>query len=137
MKTFIAALLLTLSCATSAQPIDHIALVLAVPGTSVSATVGGTEISSSRIAADLFGKDFARVTLDADALNLSVRVEYSTDNGSSWDTLVTKSNAGASGSTTSSFVNIPAGAQTDVLLRAMAVGVLTTAVRFVEVEVRE
>lgn len=97
----------------------------------------GTELTDSRRYVDLLDRQAVRVQFKA-TLGISVRVEYSLDEGASWAALVSEDAYVGSNPYVSGWQVIPDEARTvNVLLRALGLGggVLTT-VNFVEMQYR-
>lgn len=114
-------------------PFIHI-ILLAVPAkVSVQATLGGAEIPQSRKFAYLGGNTMVAVQFGSSVLAASVRVEYSVDNGGNWATLIPDVAAIAALQTTfSDWSALPMNCRTGVLIRALAVGLLSTNFGFIQ-----
>ncbi len=100
-------------------------------------SVGGSELTDSRRYVDLWDCEAANCQFKSSA-GMSVRVEYSLDDGGSWNTLVDESGYFGGNPYTKGWVVIPEESkQNDVLLRAIGVGIgLLTTVNFVEIGFR-
>lgn len=100
-------------------------------------TIGGSELANSRRVMDLQPMEAARLQYTASA-TLDVRIEWSDDQGATWNTLIGEYSATGSSPRVSGWQTIPdASKEQEVLVRAYAVGSgLLTTVNFVELQYR-
>ena len=90
--------------------------------------VAGVEVSSnaSRTRVDLSAFNEARLQfmVSTNSSAIACRVEFSTDSGANWTTLIGPLSSGTNGNdlNVSAYSAIPAGARGDVTLRAMIIG---------------
>jgi hypothetical protein len=111
--------------------------------TMTNAAAVGTEISTnlSRSYVDFTAYPQVRAQFASSLGTAAVlcRIEYSTNDGTSWSTLVSDfaSSTTVNGSTKSSWATVPTAARGDVLVRAMIVGdgVLDPVIRYVSLDV--
>lgn len=112
-------------------------LILDVPGTQVTPTLGGVYVPNSQHDnVNLSGQQWIRQEIDSNLAALQIRVEYSANGGQSWEELCETAITSTDHSTVSRWFDVPQDARTEVSLRAMAIGTVTCRVRFVEVETR-
>lgn len=97
-------------------------------------SVGGTELPHSRRYVDLLQCSSAFCQFKSSA-GISVRLEYSSDEGVNWATLVDESNFVGGNPYSKEWTAIPDDAkQNRVLIRALAIGIgILTTVNFVDV----
>lgn len=90
---------------------------------SLLISIGGTEVTDSRRYIDLLFTSRARLQFKASA-GMTMRIEYSTDNGGSWSTLIPENSFFGGNPFICDWVVIPEEAKyNDVLVRAIGIGV--------------
>lgn len=111
-------------------------LLLNPDGETVTPTLQGTPIPNTTVGANLGGQNYVREMLDANVLSLTARIEYSLDGGQTWSELCQSGVIHASHSSFSRWFHIPQAAKTECQLRAVAVGLVSATIRYVEIEAR-
>ena len=116
------------------SPISEI-ILLADVGMPTTATVLGADVPDTRDYGDLSGCNLVSLAFGVDIVSISLRIEYSTDTGQNWATLITEVPAAAVNMTThSSWRAIPQAAKGRVLFRAMAFGTLLGTFNLIKLE---
>lgn len=100
-------------------------------------SLGGSELNNSRRYVDLYTFEACRWQYDA-SQTIDVRIDYSLDDGATWQMFADEYDTGGSGPRLTAWQIIPDAAKvSDVLLRCFAVGSgLLTTVNFVEFQFR-
>lgn len=115
--------------------------VMTNPAT-VAPSTGGVELPLSRRRVDLFSQEQARTQYQGGSLvgDCAVRIEYSSDDGSSWSELVAPGPTvnGSNYVVISDWGALPAAALGEILIRATAVGTaaLGITIQYVEMQWR-
>lgn len=112
-------------------------LSLMTTAVSMLISVGGVELSDSRRYVDLLDCESSFCQFKSSD-GISVRVEYSTDDDTTWSTLVDETGYSGGNPYTKGWVAIPDNSKNNgVLLRAIGIGIgLLTTVNFVEIGFR-
>lgn len=115
----------------------YVSITLMADAVSSLISLGGGELANSRRVVDL--QDFEACRLQYSASNsITVRIEYSPDQGATWATLIDEYSMTGSNPRVSGWQVIPDEAKDqEVVLRAFALGSgLLTTVNFVEFQFR-
>jgi hypothetical protein len=107
-----------------------------------NASNAGTEVASgasrSRLDLGQFSSVRAQFAVDTASAAVRCRLEFSTDDGATWATLIAAfaATASADANNTSAWTNLPAAANREVLVRAMILGngTLDPRVRYVRLD---
>lgn len=109
-------------------------LLLSESGVSITPDLSGVEIANTRRVVNFHGQNFVRLHVDSSITTITIRVEYSLNDGQAWSTLVSFATLQSTAPSVSSWITIPQEAKVEVLLRALGVGLTGGSIRFVNVE---
>ena len=120
-------------------------LLISDEGMSVSPSAQGVEIGveidqpTTRKTASINGCNFVSVWFDTNILNITIRIDYSLDEGQTWTPLISNVNPLSNNAqiTMSRWRGIPQEAKTvATMFRAVAIGVVPATFHFIEIQFR-
>lgn len=106
------------------MPAGNTSVFFSAAGASITGSPGGTEPanSASRRVLPLLDAQYARCSFVMGAAGTNLRVEFSVDGGSNWNTLIPNTASAAGSIVVSDWTEFPAAARTDLtMIRIMIV----------------